>query len=90
MKIHELRKIASKNKKYKYIYQLIVDGEIVLVRRSNKEYLGVCFEEIKEVTRYHWFQSPGAAGIMVKHGPKDVTALALTFDELLKFTNLGV
>jgi hypothetical protein len=40
MEIYELRKTKSKNKKYKYIYQLMVDNEVVFTRKSNCEYIG--------------------------------------------------
>jgi hypothetical protein len=84
MKIYELRKTVSKNKKYKYVYQLIVNDETPIIRRSNKEYVAVWFEETKNGTRYHWVRH--AASISTVFG----FTVALTFDELVKFKNLSV
>lgn len=86
MVIYELRKSASKNKKHKYIYELIIDGKIIMTRRSSKEYLGIWIEK-EQPGRYHWVQISNFAALIKI--PKETAALALTFDELLKFKNLS-
>lgn len=89
MKIYELRKIASRNKKHKYIYQLVVSGEVIVTRRSNLEYIGIWIEGAPKFGRYHWFQT-GMPTILAQAFIKKAEALALTFDELVKFSNVGV
>ena len=90
MEIYELRKIASNNKKYKYVYQLVVKGETIVQRRSNKDYCGIWIEGAPKLGRYHWFQAPGFSTVLVKLPPGAVTALAITFEELVKHQNLTV
>lgn len=90
MDIYELRKTTSKNKKYKYIYQLIIEGEAVITRRSSKHYSGIWIEETRTGTRYHWFQWSGSATVYAKLSRPEMSAIALTFDELLKYKFLSV
>jgi hypothetical protein len=89
MKIYELRKIKSNNKKYKYIYQLIVEGEIVTTRRTSIEYLGIWIEGAPKYKRYHWFQESGVPFALAQVYVKKAD-LALTFSELVKYANLDV
>jgi hypothetical protein len=91
MNIYELRKTASSNKKYKYIYQLIIKGDVVATRRSNIDYIGVWIEGTGPGARYHWFKQTSSVSVVLAFGDDaDAPALALTFDELVKYKNLSV
>lgn len=82
MNIYELRKIASRNKKYKYLYELIKDGQILDTRRSNIEYVG-CLVNDQETAGFYFKE---LKYIKVQIAIK--SKLALTFDTLLSLSNL--
>lgn len=91
MNIYELRKTASKNKKYRYIYQLIIAGKVVITRRSSIEYIGIWADGKGSKTRYHWFMNSTSIKTVVALGEEsEEPALALTFEELVKYKNLSV
>lgn len=91
MDIHELRKTASKNKKYRFIYQLIIAGKVVVTRRSSIDYIGVWVDGKGSKTRYHWFMNSTSIKTVIAIGEESgEPALALTFDELVKYKNLNV
>lgn len=90
MNIYELRKTASKNKKYKHIYELIVKGKTVVTRRSNKDYIGVWITGTGNSARYHWFKHSASVKTVISFGDEDKPALALTFDELVKYKTMPV
>jgi hypothetical protein len=78
MKIYELRKVASKNKKYKYIYQLILDGKVAGTRKSNVDYLGCT---VRDGGPVRYFQTLALAQLLTSL-PVDI---ALTFEGLLQY-----
>lgn len=77
--IYELRKLKSKNKKHRYIYQIIMNGEIVYSRNSNMEYLGcaVHIGEEGDVKGHMFFNT--VSSTLIKFKKEEV---ALTFDAL--------
>jgi len=77
--IHELRKVASKNKKYKYIYQLVVNGQVVDTRHSVIDYAGCIVEDNRAKSFF------GEKAVRIASLKNDV---ALTFESLLKLSNL--
>jgi len=87
MHIHELRKIKSKNKKWKYIYQVIAFDEVIEARKSNKEYTG-CLMVGTKVKSY--FTSDNASLIMATFWATKTKdgAIALTFEALNNLKNL--
>lgn len=91
MEIYELRKTASKNKKYKHIYELIVKGKIVATRRSNKEYIGVWITGTGASVRYHWIKYSASVRVVASFGNgAEKPSLALTFEELVKYKKSSV
>lgn len=84
MIIHELRKVVSRNKKFKYVYQVIVADKIVYERRTNKEYFGCLVDANFKAHSFfeHW------EGVIITSSPKSVITIALTFDGLLKLSKL--
>lgn len=78
MNVLELRKVKSKNKKYKWIYQLIVNDEAVFSRTSSKEYLGaVIYKDGENLKCHMFFSSISAITLRAR-----ANQIALTFEAL--------
>jgi hypothetical protein len=80
--IFELRRTLSRNKKYKYIYEIIVDDTIVYTRKTDKEYTG-CYVGQKDgaFKGYHFFKD--ATTLWLISRSSWTKPVALTFSALL-------
>jgi len=76
--IYELRQTRSKNKKHKYIYELIVDGSVRYTRKSNRDYYGATVEKVDDSYKCRFFRSIQIAQLSSHMGEN----IALTFDTL--------
>lgn len=85
MQFYELRKIISKNKKYKYIYELVIDGVAVSRRKTSSEYAG-CRVLDNKPHRYFTEQSTTFV-LCLRLKPNE--GVALTFDTLLNLKSLS-
>lgn len=84
----ELRRIKSGDKRFKYIYQVVVKDDIVCIRKSSKEYFAafVCKEKNKYYAP-HFFNNIGRIGKDAS-AKCDPVAIAYTWEFLYMSLNM--
>ena len=89
MHIHELRKLISKNKKYKYIYQVIIDGVVIDEKKTSEEYNGCILHGIKVVT---FFSNENIALVLSTFlsARKTGESIAITFNSLKNLKGINI
>lgn len=83
--IYELRKTLSKNKKYRYIYELVINHEVVYTRKTDKEYIGALVKKTgitHELTAYKCYNFFGKERNKEARIVGELLTVALTFDAL--------
>lgn len=91
MEIHELRKILSNNKKYKYIYQLWMNGYKVAEKKTSEEYSGCIINTHKEVN-LTFFSADNITLALTTFwaAKKKDQSIALTFEALKQLKSITI
>ncbi len=83
MKFYELRRTPLKNKKYYYLYEIIVEGEVIYQQKSRRLYDACYFNT--QIPFFKLYDSENPLNLFnIAINTEGLYVNAVTFDNLLK------